>query len=78
MFRSRDCEHYVRVRLEANHSLFWTDSHRLFLSDLLPNHMSIGHTIAHAQLKFKIHRTKIKGGCLSGRKVGTHNSKSGL
>ena len=28
--------------------------------------------------KFEINRTKIKGGCKSGRKVVTHNSKSDL
>ena len=28
------------------------------------------------QKKFEINRTKIKGGCQSGRKVVTHNSKS--
>ena len=28
--------------------------------------------------KFVINRTKIKGGCQSGRKVVTHNSKSDL
>ena len=28
--------------------------------------------------KFDINRTKIKGGCQSGRKVVTHNSKSDL
>ena len=28
--------------------------------------------------KFEIDRTKIKGGCQSGRKVVTHNSKSDL
>ena len=28
--------------------------------------------------KFEIHRTKIKGGCQSGRKVVTHNSKIDL
>ena len=28
--------------------------------------------------KFKVNRTKIKGGCQSGRKVVTHNSKSDL
>ena len=28
--------------------------------------------------KFEINPTKIKGGCLSGRKVVTHNSKSDL
>ena len=27
---------------------------------------------------FKINQTKIKGGCQSGRKVATHNSKSDL
>ena len=30
------------------------------------------------QKKFEINRTKIKGGCQSGRKVVTHNSKSDL
>ena len=30
------------------------------------------------QKKFVINRTKIKGGCQSGRKVVTHNSKSDL
>ena len=30
------------------------------------------------QKKFKINRTKIKGGCKLGRKVVTHNSKSDL
>ena len=28
--------------------------------------------------KFEINRTKIKGGCQSGRKVATHNFKSDL
>ena len=28
--------------------------------------------------KFEINQTKIKGGCQSGRKMVTHNSKSGL
>ena len=28
--------------------------------------------------KFEINRTKIKGGCQSGRKMVTHNSKSNL
>ena len=28
--------------------------------------------------KFEVNRTKIKGGCQSGRKVVTHNSKSDL
>ena len=28
--------------------------------------------------KFEINQTKIKGGCLSGRKVVTHNAKSDL
>ena len=36
--------------------------------------MSTSHTVkAHA--KFEINRTKIKGGCQSGRKVAIHNSK---
>ena len=30
------------------------------------------------QKKFEIYQTKIKGGCQSGRKVVTHNSKSDL
>ena len=30
------------------------------------------------QKKFEINRTKIKGGCQSGRKVVTHNSKRDL
>ena len=30
------------------------------------------------QKKFEINRTKIKGGCQSGRKVVTHDSKSDL
>ena len=30
------------------------------------------------QKKFEINQTKIKGGCQSGRKVVTHNSKSAL
>ena len=32
--------------------------------------------LEHMQKKFEINRTKIKGGCQSGRKVVTHNSKS--
>ena len=44
------------------------------MSDLLKNHMSSSHTIrAHAQ-----DGTKIKGDCLSGRKVVPHDSKSDL
>ena len=34
--------------------------------------------LEHMQKKFEINRTKIKGGCQSGRKVVTHNSKSDL
>ena len=34
--------------------------------------------IEHMHKKFEINRTKIKGGCLSGRKAVTHNSKSDL
>ena len=34
--------------------------------------------IEHMRKKFKINRTKIKGGCQSGRKVVTHNSESDL
>ena len=48
------------------------------MSDLLQNHMSTSHTIrAHAQ-EVEDKSTKIKGGCQSGRKVETHNSKSDL
>ena len=32
----------------------------------------------HMHKKYEINRTKIKGGCQSGRKVVTHNSKSDL
>ena len=34
--------------------------------------------LEHIRKKFEINRTKIKGGCQSGRKVVTHNSKSDL
>ena len=34
--------------------------------------------VEHMQKKFEINLTKIKGGCQSGRKVVTHNSKSDL
>ena len=34
--------------------------------------------LKHMHTKFLIERTKIKGGCQSGRKVVTHNSKSDL
>ena len=34
--------------------------------------------LEHMNKKFDINRTKIKGGCQSGRKVVTHNSKSDL
>ena len=48
------------------------------MPDLFQNHMSTRHTIrAHAQ-ELEINRTKIKGGCWSGRKVVTHNSESDL
>ena len=40
--------------------------------------MSTGHTIRHVHNKFEINRTKIKGGCQSGRKVVSYNSKSDL
>ena len=41
--------------------------------------MSTSHTIrAHAPELFKINRTKIKGGCQSGRKVVNHDSKRDL
>ena len=49
------------------------------MSDLLQNYMSISHAIrAHAQEVRDISDKKIKGGCQSGRKVVTHNSKSDL
>ena len=48
------------------------------MSDLLQNHMSTIHTIrVHAQEVWD-KSEKIKGGCQSGRKVVTHNSKSDL
>ena len=34
--------------------------------------------LEHMHKKFEINQTKIKGGCQSGRKVVTHNSKSDL
>ena len=34
--------------------------------------------LEHMKKKFEIHRAKTKGGCQSGRKVVTHNSKSDL
>ena len=43
--------------------------------------MSISHTIRSEctrSLRIEINRTKIKGGCQSGPKVVTHNSKSDL
>ena len=41
--------------------------------------MSTSHILLdHMQKKFEINWTKIKGGCQSGRKVETHNSKSDL
>ena len=44
-------------------------------SDLLQNHMNTSHTFrAKEQKKFETNRTKIQGGCQSGRKVITHNS----
>ena len=43
------------------------------MSDILQNHMNTSHTIrAHAQEVWD------NGGCQSGRKVVTHNSKSAL
>ena len=45
------------------------------MSDLFQNHMSTSHTIRAQHKKF---RTNIEGGCQSGRKVVTHNSKSDL
>ena len=34
--------------------------------------------LEHMHKKFEINRTKLKGGCQSGRKVVTHNPKSDL
>ena len=48
------------------------------MSDLLQNYMSTSHTIRVHEQKFEINLTKIKGGCQSGRKAVTHNSKSDL
>ena len=35
-------------------------------------------TLEHMHKKFEINRTKVKGGCQSGSKVVSHNSKSDL
>ena len=40
--------------------------------------MRTSHTIRAQQKKFEINGTKSKGGCQSGRKVVTQNSKSNL
>ena len=48
------------------------------MSDLLQNHMSKAILLEHMQKKLEINWTKNKGGCQSGRKKVTHNSKSDL
>ena len=40
--------------------------------------MSTAILLEHMHKKFEINRTEIDGGCQSGRKVVTHNSKSDL
>ena len=40
--------------------------------------MRLAILLEHMQKKFETNRTKNKGGCQSGRKVVTHNSKSDL
>ena len=42
------------------------------------NTWALAILLEHMQKKFEINQTKIKGGCHSGRKVVTHNSKSDL
>ena len=44
------------------------------MSDLL----QLDILVEHMKKKFEINKTKIKGGCQSGIKVVTHNSKSDL
>ena len=68
----------------ANHSknqgvplFLTTDSHPQSLSDLLQNPMSI-LVLEHMYKRFEMNRTKIKGGCQSGRKVIPHDSMSDL
>ena len=39
---------------------------------------ALAKLLEHMHKKFVINRTKIKGGCQSGTKVATHNSKSDL
>ena len=53
------------------------------MSDLLPLiyfkiTWALSTLLEHMQKRFEINRTKIKGGCQSGRKVVTHDSKSDL
>ena len=50
----------------------------LSLSDLLRNHMNIAMLLEHMHKKFEVIRTKIKGGCQSGTKMVTHESKNDL
>ena len=49
---------------------------------MVPNNsksnMPLATLLEHMHKKFEINRTKIKGGCQSGRKVVTHKSKSDL
>ena len=40
--------------------------------------LTLAILLEHMHKKFVINRTKIKGGCQSGRKVVNHNSKSDL
>ena len=40
--------------------------------------LTLAILIEHMHKKFEINRTKIKGGCQSGRKVVPHNSKNDL
>ena len=40
--------------------------------------LALAILLEHMHKKFRIKRTKIKGGCQSRRKAGTHNSKSDL
>ena len=71
----------VEANPSQNHGVplfFQTDSHPSSLSDLLQNHMSLAIFLEHMHKKFEINWTKMKGGCQSGRKVVTHNSKSDL
>ena len=49
------------------------------VSQLISNsQLPLAILLDHMHKKFEINLTKIKGGCQSGRKVVTHNSKSDL